>query len=158
MTIKQKKWSYSIKVILIMILLIVLAFGIIAGLSHFGVIDIPYSQVYNDETDLYRANQKAITIEEIDVVMDNEEEGRATIQITLPDYEKLFTEAIPFEYPEQYLLNMLNSGDYDIRVFEKEADVTIENETAVIHSDEVVNQLLEELLLCAIRAVAEVEQ
>lgn len=160
---KRAQWSagkkvrrFFLKLILTVILLVVLTAGVMGALVYFGVVDIPFLSDFNQNSLLELVNEKNIIVEEENIVMTNDEEGTATIVVTLPDYELLFESAITAENPDNYLLKALFFKDYETQEFELSANVTVEDGERVIHSDEVVHQLLEECLVDAINALSEV--
>ena len=160
---KRANWStgkkvrrFFLKLILTVILLVVLTAGVMGALVYFGVVDIPFLSDFNQNSLLELVNERNIIVEEENIVMTSDEEGTATIVVTLPDYELLFESAITAENPDNYLLKALFFKDYETQEFELSANVTIENGERVIHSDEVVHQLLEERLVDAINALSEV--
>lgn len=160
---KRANWStgkkvrrFFLKLILTVILLVVLIAGVMGALVYFGVVDIPFLSDFNQNSLLELVNERNIIVEEENIVMTSDEEGTATIVVTLPDYELLFESAITAENPDNYLLKALFFKDYETQEFELSANVTVENGERVIHSDEVVHQLLEERLVDAINALSEV--
>lgn len=160
---KRARWStgkkirrFFLKLILTVILLVVLIAGVMGALVYFGVVDIPFLSDFNQNSLLELVNERNIIVEEENIVMTSDEEGTATIVVTLPDYELLFESAITAENPDNYLLKALFFKDYETQEFELSANVTVENGERVIHSDEVVHQLLEERLVDAINALSEV--
>ena len=102
-------------------------------------------------------SKKSITIKELELEMDSETEGTAKILITVPDYKKLFQEALKTKNPEDYIRNVLNSGKYDVVEYEEFAPVTMENGEKTIHSDEAVQKSLEMSLIDAINVLSEVK-
>lgn len=131
--------------------------GTIYGLSYLGIVNTPFFTTATVDKSLEKINQKCIVVEELGIIMKNEKEGTATLRIQLPDYKLLFIEASKTENPEQYLLESLASGNYDSCDYKGVAPVTIENGEMVVHSEEVVHQLLEKNLISAINALSEVE-
>ncbi len=157
LTTGQKVCRFFWKLLLWLIVLAVFAGGLIGGLSYLGVLDIPFLPDFSKENLLEFVNKKTIVIEETDIVMETDTEGTATVIVKMPDYELLFKKASDSENPEQYLLKALAFGKYEIQEFEEVATVTVDDGVTIVHSDEVVHQLLEESLLNAINALAEVE-
>lgn len=166
-TKKQKRASWStgkkvrrlfLKLILSIILLVILTVGVTGALVYFGVVDIPLLSDFNQNSLLELVNERNIIVEEENVVMTSDKEGTATIVVTLPDYELLFESAVTAENPDFYLLKALIFKDYETQEFELSANVTVENGERVIHSDEVVHELLEERLVDAINALSEVRE
>lgn len=157
LTTGQKVRKFFRKLFLWLILLVVIAGGIIGGLSYMGMLDIPFLSDFNKDNILETLNERAIVVEETDIVMATDNEGTAKIVIKLPDYELLFKEAYASENPDQYLVKALALGKYEIIEYEKVATVTVEGGETTIRSDEVVHQLLEEALINAINALSEVE-
>ena len=162
---KRANWStgkkvrrFFLKLISIFILLVVLTAGIVGALVYFGVVDIPFLSDFNKNSLLELVNERNIIVEEKNIVMTSEKEGTATIVVILPDYELLFESAVTAENPDNYLLKALFFKNYETQEFELSANVTVENGERVIHSDEVVHQLLEERLVDAINALSEVRQ
>jgi len=162
---KRANWStgkkvrrFFLKLVLTVILLVVLATGITGALAYFNVVNIPFLSGFNQNSLLELVNERRIIIEEKNIVMTSEAEGTATIVVTLPDYELLFESAVTAENPDNYLLKALFFKDYETQEFELSANVTVENGEQVIHSDEVVHQLLEERLVDAINELSEVKQ
>lgn len=134
-----------------------LAVGAASVLSYFDVVSIPSLSDFDQNSLLEFVNERNITVEEKDIVMTSENEGTATIVVTLPDYESLFENALTSKDPDNYLLKSLFFKDFETQKFELSANVTVENGEKVIQSDEVVHQLLEKHLIDAINALTEVE-
>lgn len=158
------KWStgrkvrkFFLKLILTLLLLMVLAVGVAGVLVYFEVVNIPFLSDFNQNNLLKTLNERAIIVKEENIVMTSETEGNATIVVTLPDYELLFENAVAAKNPDIYLLKALILKKYETEDFELLANVTIENGERVVHSDEVVHQLLEENLVKAINALSEVK-
>lgn len=161
---KRAQWSigkkvrrFILKLILSVLLLTVLAVGVTGILVYFDVINIPFLSDFNQNNLLESVSKRNITVEEKSIDMTSDTEGTAIIVVTLPDYELLFEEAATSENPDQYLLKALILKDYETQEFEMSADVTVENGEKIVHSDEVVHQLLEESLINAINALSEVK-
>ena len=126
-------------------------------LVYFDVVNVPFLSYFNQNGLLQFINQRNIIIEEENIIMTSKTEGTATIIVTLPDYELLFENAVTAKNPDNYLLKALILKDYKTQEFEVSASVTVENGKKVVHSDEVIHQLLEESLVNAISALVEVE-
>lgn len=158
LTTGQKVHRFFLKLLLYLVLLVVLAGGLIGGLFYLGVLNIPFLSDFNKENLIKVVNEKTIVIKEMNIVMETKTEGSATVIVQMPDYKLLFKEAYSSENPEQYLLNALELGKYEVQEFEEIATVTVEHGVTTVHSDEVVHQLLEESLINAINALSEVER
>ena len=104
---------------------------------------------------LQEANAENIKTITRDVVMQNDTEGTATISVQLPDYEALYKKAAKSKNPDQYLLDALQSGKFDVKKHDVTAKVTIENGEEVIHVEEAVKVLLEQELSQAIEVLME---
>ena len=89
--------------------------------------------------------------------MTSDTEVNAIIMVKIPNYELLFKEAALTKNPEQYLIKSLALKKYDVQEIEASANITVENGNIIIHSDDVVQQLLDESLVNAINALSEVE-
>ncbi len=157
---KRAGWSTGKKVriligklLLCLVLLLAITCSVIGGLSYFGILDIPVLSAIREEKLLEFINEKCIAVEEVNILMESDTEGIATIIVQMPDYELLFKNASSSENPEQYLLRSLILGNYDIQKFEEIVDVTVENGVTTIHSDEAVLRLLEENLINAINSI-----
>lgn len=153
----KKIRSFLLKLILTMLLLIMLSVGMTGILVYFDVVNVPFLSYFNQNGLLQFINQRNIIIEEENIIMTSQTEGTATIIVTLPDYELLFENAVTAKNPDNYLLKALILKDYKTQEFEVSASVTVENGKKVVHSDEVIHQLLEESLVNAISALVEVE-
>lgn len=103
-------------------------------------------------------NDQNIFVEEKEVVMTNATEGKATLVVKFPDYGELFEKAYASGNPDLYLLKALFLKDYEIQEFEVSANVTVDDGKRIIHSDEAVHQLLEEVLVDAINTQSEVKE
>lgn len=145
------------KILLWLGLFSVIIIGAIYSLLRFDIINISFLSDFNEDNILETLNERAVVVEETDIVMETDTEGTATITIKMPDYELLFKEAYASENPDQYLLKALALRDYEVREYEEVATVTVANDVTTIHSDEVVHKLLEEALINAINALSEVE-
>lgn len=104
---------------------------------------------------LERINYSCIQIEEIDSVMISDTEGTATVLIRMPDYKVLFLNAWEKSNPERYINNALETGAYQVLEFEREVEITLENGKRILHAEDIVDQLLQELLIDAVKAVSE---
>lgn len=106
---------------------------------------------------LYEANFQCIDIESQNIIMHSDKEGKAKIKVKLPDYEILYKDACKSKNPDEYLLNMLESGEYNVREYEIGAEVTVENGKEVIHTDEAIKKLLTEEFSNVINTLMEVD-
>lgn len=106
----------------------------------------------------YAANSKCIEFETHNVVMNGDSEGIVTLTVQLPDYTKLYNNAYASKNPDQFMLEALQSGEYDVCVYEITAKVTIDNGEQVIHSDEAISMLLEQELAKATNALLEAQK
>lgn len=106
---------------------------------------------------LYDANFDCIDVKTHDIVMNSNTEGTVKITVQLPDYGSLYKDAYASENPDQYLLKALESAKYDIREYEITAKVTVDDGKKVIHTDEAVQELLEQELSDAINTLMEEE-
>lgn len=158
LTLGQKIRKACLKFFLYVMLLLFLAGCVMGVLSFLGVCDIPFLSNYRNDKLLEFINEKSIVIEETNVVMNNNTEGTATIIVQMPNYEQLFKNASETRNPERYLLRKLMLKKYKTQEFEEVANVTVENNTTVIHSEEVVHKLLERNLINAINSLSEAEQ
>lgn len=153
----QKVRRFFVKLLLQLILLVVIAGGTIGGLSYMGIIDIPFLSDFNKDNILETLNERALVVAEADIVMETDDKGTATINVQIPDYEVLLKEAYASDNPDQYLVKALALGQYEVREYEEIATVTVDDGMTIIHSDEVVKQVLEEALINAINVLSEVE-
>lgn len=106
---------------------------------------------------LEKANTDCIIVEKQDVSMVTETEGTVTLNVDLPDYSTLYQSAYSADNPDRFLLEALQSGNYDTCHYEITARVTVENGEQVLHIDEAVQKLLEEQMSQAIDKVMGVE-
>lgn len=165
--IKRKKF------VIVSLMLILCCSCIIVGLVYLDIVNIPvvsnfvkrqnkednYSEKeYIEINALEKANQESIVIVEKNIDMENEKEGIATITVSMPNYEQLYKEALQAENPDEYLLNALEEKEFLTVEYEKEVTVTRENSETIIHSEEIVSQLLEEALIKAINAITEEQE
>jgi len=142
------------KKILYVLFAILCVFDLVACSNNTDTI-IPNREVLASQ--LQEANYNCIKLETHDIVMQTVSEGVVIITVQIPDYEGLYKKAYTSENPDQYLLNALTTGKYDVREYEITAQVTIENEKEVIRTDEAIKELLEEVLSNATDALMEVE-
>lgn len=174
-TMKKKKRGVFDKIVLLLMILCIFSAGAIGVFLYFDLGSIPAVEkvvkkmeeigemVENlplfssgeDENELGEASRKCIDVDAKEIVMENGEEGIATITIKMPDYKKLFQEAFLTENPEEYLLKALETGSYQIQEFQETARVTVENGKRRVLSEAVVDRVLEESLVDAINALAE---
>lgn len=54
-------------------------------------------------------------------------------------------------------MNALKKGKYDTKKYEEDVKVTVEEGETVIHSDEIVDKIIEKELVNAVNALTEVE-
>ena len=106
----------------------------------------------------YEANSKCIEFETNSIVMNGDSEGIVTLTVQLPDYTQLYNKACTSKNPDQFILESLQSGEYDVCEYEIAAKITIENGEQIIHSDEAINMLLEKELAKAINALLEAQK
>ena len=130
--------------------------GVIGGLSYLDIIEIPVVTAYRENKLLEFINTKNVIVEESTIEMTSDTEGIATIIVKIPNYELLFKEAALTEDPERYIFMALAMKQYEVQEIEASAKVTVENGSTIIHSDDVVQQLLDESLVNAINALSEV--
>ena len=109
----------------------------------------------NSEKQLQEINSNCIEMETQKIFMQTDTEGIVKIKVQLPKYEILYKEANASENPEEYLVNILKSGEYDVCEYEVEAKVTVENGKKVLHTDEAVKKLLEKVLSQAVNKLME---
>lgn len=157
LTTGQKVRRFFLKSFLWLILFAVISVGVIGGLSYIEMLNIPLWSDYNRRNILETLNERAVVVEEMNIVMETDNEGTASIVVQIPDYELLFKEAYASENPDQYLLKALALRKYEIQEYEEAATVTVEEGETVVHSDDVAQRLLEEALINAINALSEVE-
>lgn len=148
-SIKKKKKN-KIKLIAVAAGMVVFLF-IVAG----TVFWFKTGQKGNEELNLEDLNQKCVHVTEKDIIMESETAGKAQIIVEFPDYTKLYQEASQQENPEQYVIEALQNKNYDIQKAETTAEVSVEDEKTVIHSQEAVEEVLEEAMLEAISALEE---
>lgn len=153
----SKKHHRFRKILLWLVLFSFIIIGAIYSLLRFDIINISFLSDFNKDNILETLNERAVAVEETDIVMETDTEGTATVTVKMPNYELLFKEAYASENPDQYLVKALALGDYEIREYEEVATVTVADDVTTIHSDEVVHKLLEEALIDAINALSEVE-
>lgn len=89
--------------------------------------------------------------------MDNETEGTATITIEVPNYADIYIAAYNSKNPERYIVDALKKGKYDTKKYEEDVKVTVEDGETVIHSDEIVDKIIEKELVNAVNTLTEVE-
>lgn len=154
---EKKEHRFFLKLFPWLILLVVIVAGVIGALSYTRIIDIPFLSDFNEDNILETLNERAVIVEEKDIVMETDTEGTVTIIVQIPDYELLFKEAYKSANPNGYLVKALALGKYEIREYKEVATVTVDDAVTTIHSDEVVHQLLEEALINAINVLSEVE-
>ena len=156
MTLGQKVRRVILRFVLWIIILMFFSMGVIGGLSYLDIIEIPVVTAYRENKLLEFINTKNVIVEESTIEMTSDTEGIATIIVKIPNYELLFKEAALTEDPERYIFMALAMKQYEVQEIEASAKVTVENGSTIIHSDDVVQQLLDESLVNAINALSEV--
>ena len=104
---------------------------------------------------LQDANSNCINIETHEIVMKSESEGTVELTVEIPDYEVLFKQAYKSEDPDGYMLQALESENYDSCERIVIAKVTVENGEQVVHTDEALKELLEQEFSNAINILME---
>lgn len=105
--------------------------------------------------DFEKINFKCIEVQEGKISMQNSTEGKVAILIQMPNYEQMFKKAITANDPEKYVFDCLKNGEYKTKEFTKEARVSVKDGDTIVHSEEIVNQLLEQELINAINTLSE---
>ncbi len=130
--------------IILIILLIILVFFLISSCNK-------------ESDDLGELNRSCIVVEEKEITMTDDSNGTATISIKMPDYGNLYQQAASSEDFRQFIINALKSGKYNTIEFEETAPVTMEDNNRVIHSEDIIDSLLEQELIDAVNFLMEVE-
>lgn len=156
-TSNGKKKRKILKKFLMVVVFLGLCVGIPGSLYLTGIIKIPEFPWEKQNESLADINKECIEIEEKEITMESDTEGIAEITITIPDYEELYMKAYTKKDPDRYLIKALKSGDYSTQTFKKIAKVTIKEGKEQIHSEEVVDEVLEEALVGAINSLTEDE-
>lgn len=151
----QKK-NYLLKILLAAVLFLSIVCISICALLYFKKMKNSSMLSFNVREQLEAASKEAITVKQLEIEMDSEMKGTATLLIKMPNYVELFQEAIKTENPENYTLKALKSGKYDTVEYQSSALITVEDGKEIIHSEEVVKKLLEKSLVEAINALSEV--
>lgn len=158
MTTGQKVGRFFLKLLGILLALAVLVAAAVYGLFRLGIVEIPSLNGSKMADQLTEANRKCITVDELSITMQSESEGTAEILVRMPDYLKLFRNAMDSADPEEYVLDALKSGKYEICEYNETARVTVESGKRSVHTEESVKKLIEEKLIEAINALPEEKQ
>lgn len=143
------------KGLVFLLVLIPLLAGIVCTFSYFGMIQIPFSAGKDAVYNLEEVNQKCITIEEVHCDWDSDTTGTATILIRLPDYKSIFAKASASKNPGQSIMDVLLSGDYETKEYEKRVDAIMEDGKRNFNPEDVIDQIMEQELIDAINALSE---
>lgn len=152
---KKRTGKFLLRLFVVILVLAGVIIGSIAFLQLKGRIDI--SKFLKNEENIEDINRSCIIVKEKDIVMDNETEGTATITIEVPNYADIYIAAYNSKNPERYIVNALKKGKYDTKKYEEDVKVTVEEGETVIHSDEIVDKIIEKELVNAVNALTEVE-
>lgn len=166
---KRSQWTWGkrirvffLKLLLIMVAFIFLLIGALGALNYFEIVDVPFLStimvdlgIKSTSNILEEVNKECIKIKAKEVLMSTETEGQAEVLIQIPDYTKLYKEAVKTEDPDKYLTHVLRSGEFDILEFQETVLVTVENGKEIFHTEEVVKKLIETELINAINALGE---
>lgn len=98
-----------------------------------------------------------VIIRQHPVVMQDGVSGSCELDVSLPDYVRIFANAFTTTDPKGYVAAVLDSGKYDRVNRTVAARVTVENGSTVIHTDEAITALLEVELSKAISDMMEVQ-
>lgn len=160
--IKQHRRGKGMQAVLIVILCAMLiCFGILV-LQYFGVIKFDYAEHFLKRIGLTQQNEsiaalnkECVKIVQSNVKMSSDTEGIAQYEVTIPDYEKLFQMAIQESShdPEQYVEQILSSGNFPVQVCKMEAPVQIVNGQMQEDTDQTLKELLTGKLNAAVDAV-----
>ena len=153
---KNQRKQKSGKTLVIVIIVLILILGGVAVLYYSGWLNnFLRSDEGAEDNSLAELNRKCIIVEEKDIVMENDSAGTTEIIVKMPDYSALFKEAYEAEDSELYLYEALSKGEYEIREIQAVAEVTCQNGITLVHTDEIVDELLEKALLEAVNEFAE---
>ena len=151
----QKKRHFPRIILYVSLFFIVVCISVCV-LLYFRKMKNPSMLPLNVSEQLETASKKSITVKRLDIEMDNETEGTATLLIKIPNYAELFQEALRTENPENYILDTLKTGKYNRVEYQASAQVTVEGGKEIIHSEDIVKKLLEQSLVEAINTLSEV--
>lgn len=153
---KDQRKQKSGKTLVIVIIILTIIVGIIAVLYYNGWFNNFFRTDKDvEDNSLAEINRSCITVEEKNIVMENDSEGTAEIIVKMPDYATLFKDAYKAEDSEMYLYEALSKSEYEIREIQAVAEVTRQKGITQVHTDEVVDELLENALLEAANELAE---
>lgn len=151
LTFGEKILKIVLRMLLCVILLVVLGVGLLIGAVYFDILDV--SSVVNSASAgnvLDTVTEKTVVVEQEEIIMYSETAGRASVIVQIPDYEALFQEAYESGNPQLYLITALTLDKYETKKYRVYVDATVEDGEIVLHSEEVVNQILEQELIQAI--------
>lgn len=109
-----------------------------------GAVTIWHYVSVNSENELASLNKNCISVQTGNIVMESETEGTAEIIVELPDYRELYKRASAESDPNQYLEEAFKEKQYAVVEREEKVPVTVENGKQIVHSEEAVEQILEE--------------
>ena len=81
-------------------------------------------------------------------------QGSVTVTVTMPDYSELFDRAWQTQDPTTTLVALLSQQNYSTVTVDGVASVTVENGEQIVHSDELVKELMEKELIKVINTAA----
>lgn len=110
-----------------------------------------------DSQKLTQTNNGCVITKQHPVRMQDAAHGTAELEVSMPDYYQIFTEALAYDDPQGYVSTVLDSGNYPVVSRTATAQVTVQDGQEVVHTDEAIMALLDRELTNVIGEIMEEE-
>lgn len=104
-----------------------------------------------------QTNNGCVITKQHPVLMQDAVNGTTELEVSVPDYFQIFTEALASDDPQGYVSAVLDSGNYPVVSRTITAQVTVQDGQEVVHTDEAITALLDRELTNVIGEIMEVE-
>lgn len=161
---RRRGFGRLVRTVVLILLIFAVLFGCLLALEYFDVVHIPFASEilecmpFTHEPDLGELNDACIQIDQKKIEMKTETEGTAVLEVTIPDYYQIFKDALDMNDPDRYLQDALKSGTYQTVTRTIDAAVTVEDGNTRVDEASAIDQLLDQELTAAIKAVMEERQ
>lgn len=107
--------------------------------------------------EITQTNNGCVITKQHPVRMQDAAHGTAELEVSMPDYYQIFTEALAYDDPQGYVSTVLDSGNYPVVSRTATAQVTVQDGQEVVHTDEAIMALLDRELTNVIGEIMEEE-
>lgn len=110
-----------------------------------------------DSQKLTQTNKVCVITKQHPVCMQDAVNGTAELEVSMPDYYQIFTDALASDDPQRYVSMVMDSDNYPVVSRTVTAQVTVQDGQEVVHADEAITALLDRELTNVIGEIMEVE-